>query len=63
VTRLEDVTKFAAMHKDRDLTRPHDELGSVLDLVVITRESPDERVPRVVNPFNNINEFTAKFVE
>ena len=62
-TGLEDVRQAPLVHEDRDLARSDDELGAVLDLIVIPREAPHERVPGVVDPFDNVDEFTAKLVE
>jgi hypothetical protein len=51
------------MDENRHLPRPYDELGTVFDLIVIAGKPPDERVPRIVDPFNNVDQFAAKFIE
>jgi hypothetical protein len=51
------------VNKDRQLTRADDELGPVLDFILVTGEPPDQRVPVVVDPLDDVNQFAAKFVE
>ena len=61
--RLEHVRDFALQHEDRQLAGSHNELCSLLDLVLIAREAPDERGSCVVQPLNDVDQFAAKFVE
>ena len=59
---LEDVGHLALPHEDRALAGTHDELGPVLDLVVVAREAPHQRVSAVVDPFDDVDEFRAQLV-
>ena len=61
--RLEHVGDFALQHEDRQLAGSHDELRSLLDLVLIARKPPDERVARVIEPLDDVDQFAAKLVE
>ena len=63
MTRFEDVCHFATMNEDRQLSRSDDQIRAVFDLIVISRKTPDERVLRVIDPFNNVNKFATKLIE
>ena len=62
-TRLKNIGEFSLGNKDRDLTRTNDELRPVLDFVLVPRESPDERVPRIIEPLDDIDKLATNFVE
>ena len=59
----EDVGDLTLMDEDRRLSRSNDLLGSVFDLISISRIAPNQRVLAVVDPFDDINEFCAELVE
>ena len=48
------------MHEDRALAGSHDELRAVLDLIVVAREAPDQRVTAVVDPFDDVDQLRAE---
>jgi hypothetical protein len=60
LTRPEHVGDPALVHEYRDLAGPHDQLGAVLDLVVVAREAPDERPSAVVDPLDDVDELRAQ---
>ena len=45
------------------LAGPHDQLGAVLQLVLVAREAPDQRVLAVVDPLDDIDELIAQRIE
>jgi hypothetical protein len=59
----EDVGHLALPHEDGALAGPHDELGPVLDLVVVAREAPHQCMAAVVDPFDDVDEFRAQLVD
>ena len=63
LARREDVGELALAHEDGELARAHDQLRSILDLVVVAREAPHERVSTVVDPFDDVDELGAQLVQ
>src|SRR5439155_6896532 len=59
---LKHVCNASAIDEDGGLTRPHHEARSVLDLVLVARKAPDERVPVVVDPFDDVDQLAAELV-
>ena len=55
MTRFEYVGKLTSMNKGGDLPMPKDQLCAILNLIVVARETPNKRVPRVIQPFNNVD--------
>jgi hypothetical protein len=51
------------MYKYRHLARPNDKLGTILDFILVPWKTPRNCVPRVVNPFNNVDEFISQHVK
>ena len=51
----EDVCNLSLMDEDGGLTRPNDQLRPLLDLVAVARETPDQSVLAVVDPFDDID--------
>ncbi len=60
--RGEGVGDLALVDEHRDLRLTHDELGAHLDLVVVAREPPDDGVPTVVEPLDDVDELAAQLV-
>ena len=60
--RVEDVGNLALADKDRHLPLAHRELGAVLDLVAVPFKTMDHRVAGRIQPLDNVDEFSAKFV-
>src|SRR4029079_15567939 len=58
----EDVGDRALVDEHRDLTLAHGELGVHLDLVLVTRETPYDRVPAVVGPLDDVDELATDLV-
>ena len=63
VAGLELIGEGAAVDEHRFLALTNDELGTVLDLVLVPREPPRQRRPRVIDPLDDVDEFTLDFVE
>ena len=61
--RLEDVRELAAADEDCDLARTHDESCSLLDFVLVARKAPHQCVLGIIDPFDDVYEFGAQFVE
>ena len=57
LARLERVAELSEVDELRDLRLADDELGAVLDGLVFVRELPRERVPRVVGPLDDLEQF------
>ena len=60
---LEDVGDLAAIDKDRLLSGADNQLGAVLDLVLVAGKPPDQRVLRIVDPLDDVDEFIPQLVE
>ena len=58
----EQVGERAFIDERRDLALADDELGAVLDLVLVTRKAPHHRVRRVVDPLDDVDQLAAKLV-
>ena len=54
--RAEHVGCFSLVDQDAGLTLAADQLGAVLDLVVLVREPPDQRVVGVVEPLDDVDQ-------
>jgi len=63
MTRFEHISQFAPVHEHGHLTWSYDQLSTVLDLIVEPRKSPYERVTRIVDPLDYVNQFSAEFIE
>ena len=58
---LVNVGQLAFVDEDRHLTFTHGEFGTVLDFVIHPLETVHQRVVRIVEPFDDINQFTSQF--
>ena len=56
LARLEGVAELSEVDELRDLRLADDELSAVLDGLVLVGELPRERVPRVVGPFDDLEQ-------
>jgi hypothetical protein len=50
------VYELAHVHELRHLAFAHDELGIVLDLLVVVREAVRQGVARIVHPLDDVDE-------
>ena len=57
------ICQLTFVDKDRGLTFAYRQFGAVFDFVAFTLETPDHCVPCVINPMDNINEFTSQKIE
>src|SRR6266850_4308329 len=57
---LKHVGHPPLIDEDCGLARTHDKTRPVLDLVLVSRKPPDERVPCVVDPFDDVDQLAAK---
>ena len=60
---VEDVGDLSFVDEDRLLPRPHDQLGVVLDLVVVSGEFPDQYLWFLVVPLDDIDQLALELVE
>jgi hypothetical protein len=60
VARPELVRQLAAVDEHRLLALADDQLGAVLDLVLVAREPPGERRAAVVEPLDDVDEFALE---
>jgi hypothetical protein len=60
VAGAELVGQLAAVHEHRLLALADDQLGAVLDLVLVAGEPPRERRAAVVEPFDDVDEFALE---
>ena len=58
----EDVGDLPLVDEDGGLRLAHDELGAHLDLVLVAREPPDDGVPAVVEPLDDVDELALDLV-
>jgi hypothetical protein len=59
---FEDVGDGALVDEHRHLALAHDQVGVHLDLVLVAWEAPDDRVPGVVGPLDDVDELAADLV-
>ena len=59
---FEDIGDSALVDEHRHLALADDQLGVHLDLVLLAREAPDDRVPGVIGPFDDVDELAADLV-
>jgi len=57
---LELVGELAPVHEHRALALAHDQLRAVLDLVLVAGEPPRQQRPRIIDPFDDVDELVAK---
>ena len=55
----EHVGKLTFVNKHRRLTFADCQFGAILNLVIFAFKTPNHRVPRVVDPMNDVDEFTG----
>src|SRR5690606_3062874 len=60
--RAEHVGEAALADEHRRLALAHDELRLVLDLVPLTREAPDDRVPALVEELDDVDQLAAQLL-
>ncbi len=58
----EEVGRLALVDEQGDLVLAHDELGAHLDLLVVDREPPDQRIGRVVEPLDDLDELRPELL-
>ncbi len=58
----EEVGRLALVDEERDLVLAHDELGAHLDLLVVDRKAPDQRVGRIVEPLDDLDELRPELL-
>lgn len=58
----EDIGEFALVDEDSGLAFADNELGAIFDLVAVAFEAVNERVVGVVEPFDDVDELSLKFV-
>jgi hypothetical protein len=61
--RLVRISDLAFVDEDRRLRFAHDELRAHFDLILVPGEPPHDRVPAVVEPLDDVNEFAAQLVD
>ena len=59
----EDVGQRTFIYKRGSLTFADDQLRAVFDFVIAAWEPPDDRVARIVEPFNDVDQFVFQFIE
>ena len=60
---LENIGNLSLIDKDGGLTLTDGQPGPHLDFIVVSFKPVDHRVVRVVGPLDDINKFTADFIE
>ena len=63
VARTEPIGELPAVDENSLLTFTDDELGAVLDLVVVARKPPGQRGARIIDPFDDVDEFTLDLAD
>jgi hypothetical protein len=63
VAGLELVGELTAVDEDRLLALAHDELGAVLDLVVVAGEPPGQGRSRIIDPLDDVDQFALELVD
>ena len=60
---LEHIGNLAAVDEDCHLSGPHDQLGSVFDFVLIPGKPPGQRAAGVIDPLDNVDQFTTQLIK
>src|SRR5262249_45467812 len=59
----EDIRKPPLVDESANLRLAHDQFRSIFNFIVISLEAKDHGVARVICPFDDVDQFAAKFVE
>ena len=62
-TGCKHIGQLAFVYENGGLTFAHGQLGAVFDLVPLAFEPPDDGVAGVVDPVDDVNEFTGQEIE
>jgi hypothetical protein len=57
------IRKPPLVHQDGHLSRPDDELRAVLDLIVVAGKAPDQSLPVVLGPFDDVDQLRAQLLQ